>query len=1175
MAERDTHAMVSAGWWPNTPPQHRQNLVAGRMLALPDGSWWVFGAWGRWYRWTPRSGQWHLCPPPQLSITRMSARPLRPGMPVPPIPPHVVPTGPDLAYSPPPAAAFVDTSIRPEVTSRVRATIESAAALPLPDYPHWWNLFSSSTPSTVVVAWGVMLWSAAAPVFDSRLDGQLLGLWSPHRARPLPEIDGPRWLTPPPLESIIGLYAERLRAGRVDAAVVILRTIWAMASALRDDPRFQIRADALIAMLGATLNNPTIDYGALPYGDGALVQQWLTRCPPGLAPALRGEASAGEHFRNAYYDLAMAVAPVAGNPAKPGYVEPRLIAASLLSADLAVVRQEVSTQVIAWLDPEVGAAMQSILAQPDHPLRRFWPEDNRLPRHLRERLEPAEPSVRDTLLATMYAADLSWCRLGGGIPARPRGFPASVAILAEILGPRRATSASPKEPVTPTPGIAPPAHHYPPDPRAAAPSVAPMAHQPPTGPPGQAPAWAAPAGPPPSTEAWDGASDFATPQRPGVPPSTEAWDGASDLSGPRPQVPGVPPRTEAWSPGDPVSPAPPPRTEAWDGASGVAPPAAMPPRTEAWIPGAPAEPPQGAVSGPQGAPPRTQAWTPGDPAESPRGAVSGPQGTPPRTEAWAPVDPAGPGQQPWSGAAGPPRPGVPPRTEAWDPAGPGQPPHQRPGDPVVPPRTEAWMPGTSSSRSEAGGRTRESAATPGSPPKPEAWVPDGSAPQPTSEADGSASSEAGGAIASQGGEGKDRQVASPVPGMRGEEAEASRPESEGEEAAASSRAEGQGGEAAASSRAERRGEEVVSSSRSEGWGGADDSAPARPRPRAEGWTGPAEAVTPAPPPRSEAWDGDTSQDHETDTGWEEPEDDATRPHDTGAEAERDDSARLDRAEAEPEDDATHPHDTRAEAERDDSTRPDRADAEPALDDDDARRPLDARAEAERDGSTRPHAEGGQAASEPQDDATRRHDTRSEAASDDDATRFHDTQAAHDATRRHDAAQASDDDATRAHDSAEEAELDDDATRFHDTQAEAGLDDDVARSRDSRGGETRRAHRSDDERGADRGSAGYEPRFRDDGPRRRSTTTPRAGTTPVPRPRSTTTHGRPMTTTTRHGRTTQARRRSSTMTRPASMTRGLRRRWTMTGRVLATRGPRGRSMTWRGPAARRARRRSMT
>lgn len=582
VAERDTRSMVAAAWWPATPPQQRQNLVAGRMLALPDGSWWVFGAWGRWYRWAPGTGQWYLCPPPRLTVTRMSARSLRPGMPVPQIPPHIVPAGPDLAYTPPPALAFVETGIRQEVTARVRATVESAAALPASDYPHWWDTFTRAAPSTVAVAWGVMLWSAVSPVFDARLDAQLLGLWSSYRARPLPQVDGPRWLTPPPLETLIGLYAERLRAGRVDAAVVILRTMWAMAGALRDDPRFQARADALMAMLGTTLSNPTIDYGALPYGDGALVQQWLTRCPPDLAPALRVEAAPGEHFRNTYYDLADAVTPIAGDPAAAGYVEPRLLAAALLTADLAVVRHDVSVQVVGWLDPDVSAVIQAMLVQRNHPLRRLWPQDNRLPASLRETMETAGPAARDALLATMYATDLAWCRLGGGIPARPRGFPSPVAILAEILGPSRATSAT--ESVTHMPGIAPLAHQYPANPLAAdRPAAAPAVHEPPTGPPGQAPVWAAPAdatGPASPTPPVPPAPTSGPTSQAASPSSesaiaTEAWDPAGEVNTP-------PPPAGAWRGSDPADAAAPPATEAWDPASEVSAPL-PPPATEAWM----------------------------------------------------------------------------------------------------------------------------------------------------------------------------------------------------------------------------------------------------------------------------------------------------------------------------------------------------------------------------------------------------------------------------------------------------------------------------------------------------------------------------------------------------------------------------------------------------------------
>lgn len=454
-AERDVHAMVSAGWWPSAPPQQRGHAIAGRVLVLPDGTWWLFGAWARWYRRDPSDGQWYLCPPPRSLSTRRSARPAEAGR-IPALPPHVVPAGPDFGFDAPTPRPFVGRDIPADLTARIRATVQSAAALPAAGYPHSWKAFSAAVPSTVPVSWGVMLWCAAAPVFDSRLDEQMLGLWSPYRAKPLPRIDGPRWLTPPPLEALAGLYAERLRSDRVDAGVVILRTMWAIASALREDARFRARADALLAILGPTLTNPTVDYGALPYGDQALVQQWLTRCPPHLAPAMRVESSPGDHFRHAYYDLAQAIALAAGDSAEAAYLEPRLVAAALIAADLAVVRQDVVDEVVPWLDPEIRHTVQAVLGQSGHPLRRLWPEGTAPP----ELLRGVGGDAHRTLLAAVYDVDLAWCRLAGGIPARPRGFPVPTAILGQIIGVDRA-KAAPPEPVAPAPAIASPVPHGP------------------------------------------------------------------------------------------------------------------------------------------------------------------------------------------------------------------------------------------------------------------------------------------------------------------------------------------------------------------------------------------------------------------------------------------------------------------------------------------------------------------------------------------------------------------------------------------------------------------------------------------------------------------------------------------------------------------------------------------
>ncbi|MFI0372688.1 AAA family ATPase [Actinomadura sp. 1N219] len=453
-AERDTRAMVAAAWWPSAPPQQRHHAIGGRMLVLPDGTWWLFGAWARWYRLHPADGQWYLCPPPRTPAVRMAARPAQQGgVQVPTLPPHVIPAGPDFSYDPPTGLPFVGHGFATELSSRVRSTVESAATLSAPDYPHWWSEFSNDAPSTVVVAWGVMLWCSSSPAFDSRLDAQMLDLWKPYRAKPLPRVDGPRWLTPPPLETLVGLYAERLRASRVDAAVVVLRTMWAVASALREDVRFQIRADALLAVLGTTLANPTVDYGALPYGDQAIVQQWLTRCPPNLVPSLRNESSPGDNFRHAFYTLSELIAGLSGDPAEPAYIEPRLVAAALLAADLDVVRKDMVGTIVPWLDPEIRYTVQAVAEQKGHPLRRLWPQDMRLPEPLRS-AAGSGPGA-ETLLAAMYEVDLAWCRLGG-MPARPRGFPVPTSIIAGIIGRNRARATAAAPTATPPPNPAPP-----------------------------------------------------------------------------------------------------------------------------------------------------------------------------------------------------------------------------------------------------------------------------------------------------------------------------------------------------------------------------------------------------------------------------------------------------------------------------------------------------------------------------------------------------------------------------------------------------------------------------------------------------------------------------------------------------------------------------------------------
>ena len=641
--------MVAAGWWPSAPPQQRQHAIGGRLLVLPDGTWWAFGAWARWYRLHPSDGQWYLCPPPHAPEVRMSARPAgQRGGQVPALPPHVVPAGPDFSYDPAPARPFVGRGFDNDLSMRVRATVESAAALSPQEYPHRSSQFVPQTPSTVAATWGVMLWCGAAPVFDSRFDAQLLDHWKPYLAKPLPDVDGPRWLTPPPLETLVALYAERLRASRVDAAVVVLQTMWAVASALREDPRFQVRADALLAMLSTTLSNPTVDYGALPYGDQAIVQQWLTRCPPHLVPALRNESSPGDNFRHAFYSLAEEVARHGGDPGDPSWVEPRLVAAALLAADLATVRKDVAANVVPWLDPEIRYTVQAVLQQSGHPLRRLWPEELRLPRPL----GAVKGKQAETLLATVFELDLAWCRLAGGMPARPRGFPVPNAIAAALMGRSRVRSTAGAATVAPlsSPGRA---QHSPPPPPYGAQSQ-------PGFPPGaRPPAQSAGSEPdrpfvqPPAQPA--AGSPFAPPD----PQPTPAGAGAESGDAEEKQESAVPPYTalgmqrQEAGPGAPPGPSVPPGAP---GPSGSPPPG----------PGAP----PGAVPPPPPAPGRQ---APGQQAPAPAGAFGMP-GTPPvpdqqQPQQQPPAQPQEPqqppGQQPF-GQSPPPQEFVSPEEEKAD-----------------------------------------------------------------------------------------------------------------------------------------------------------------------------------------------------------------------------------------------------------------------------------------------------------------------------------------------------------------------------------------------------------------------------------------------------------------------------------------------------------------------------
>jgi hypothetical protein len=415
--ESDIRAMTASPWWHSAAPAQRAQAATARMLA-GAGEWWLFGLWGRWYR-CGLDGNWHLCPPPFDPAARQAVRPAPPGAGSPPVPPSLVPAGPDLTPGALAADGLYGTPPPPALLARLQQTLATATAVNPVQFPMRDPQFAPGTPSPAAVCLFSVLWCAGAPVADA--GHPILALF----ARYLNGADsGPRWFLQPDLSLIVGAYTERLRAGDPMGAAHVVRTIWETAEALRGGAAFLPRADALSAMSGATLQMIHSDHGGVRYGDAAVYQEWLRRCPPQLRVTLLRETAPGDHFRLACYDLAAAAAALpsaAGGPA-----EARRVALALLAADLAEA-PTAAPAVLAWLDPE-GARTLGALAQPDHPLRRLWPVGDTLP----DAVAGADPQILRTLLAASYSADLAWCRLAGMAPPRP-GFTVPAALMKALV----------------------------------------------------------------------------------------------------------------------------------------------------------------------------------------------------------------------------------------------------------------------------------------------------------------------------------------------------------------------------------------------------------------------------------------------------------------------------------------------------------------------------------------------------------------------------------------------------------------------------------------------------------------------------------------------------------------------------------------------------------------------
>lgn len=413
----DVRALATSPWWMTAMPPQRAAALTARMLA-GAGEWWLFGAWGRWYR-CGLDGNWHLCPPPFDPAARQALMPAPPGAGRPPVPPSLLPGGPDLTPGPLAGDGLFGPPPDPGVLARLRQVAAAAAAVNTAQFPLLDPHFAPGTPSTVAASFFAVLWCAGAPVADPGHD--LVGVYEPHLSG---AGSGARWFLPPGLPLIVGAYTERLRAGDPMGAAHVARTVWETAETLRGEAAFRPRADALAAMAGATVPMVHGDHGAVRFGDQAIVQEWLRRCPPHFRVTVLRETTPGDHFRLALYDLAAAAAPLPAAAAGPG--EARRVALALLAADLAGVPGSAAV-VLPWLDPEAARNLQA-LGRPDHPLRALWPVGGTLP----NAVAGADPQILRTLLAAAYATALAWCRLAGTAPPRP-GLTVPAALMTEVL----------------------------------------------------------------------------------------------------------------------------------------------------------------------------------------------------------------------------------------------------------------------------------------------------------------------------------------------------------------------------------------------------------------------------------------------------------------------------------------------------------------------------------------------------------------------------------------------------------------------------------------------------------------------------------------------------------------------------------------------------------------------
>ncbi|MEW2354356.1 hypothetical protein, partial [Spirillospora sp. NPDC029432] len=433
--EGNVRELVASPWWASAAPQQRAEQVAARML-WGASEWWLYGAWGRWYR-CGLDGNWHPCPPPVTPADRAAVVPAPRGAGTPPVPPQLYPTGPDLSAGQVASLGFLGPAPDTSVVARIQQALTTAWAVNPAQFAQQDPMFQPGTPSTVAAAWGALLWCAGSPVV--LIEHPLIESFIPFLTTPAERL---HWMMPPDFGTLAGYYINRLLAGDGGGAAHIARVMYEVAAGLQGDARFRPGADALAAVTAASLRLVQQDIATARYGPAAVLQEWRRRCPAEYATPMVRDAAPGEYLRLALYDLQQQLAARTGARQVTGgrpHDEVRRAGVAALAADLQTAPNALPA-LQRWLDPDSARTLQAVLTDAHHPLRDLWPRDGRLP----EALRTDDADALAALLATTYTLGLTWCRLAQ-VPPPATGFALPQAIAAELTSPAMHTPPSTDE----------------------------------------------------------------------------------------------------------------------------------------------------------------------------------------------------------------------------------------------------------------------------------------------------------------------------------------------------------------------------------------------------------------------------------------------------------------------------------------------------------------------------------------------------------------------------------------------------------------------------------------------------------------------------------------------------------------------------------------------------------